>query len=302
MTPTLHTGWWFNGSSGQSSFSRSDYKLTANANLFKVSPKRMESTLFCSSPSVKQTNKKRPQIPKTASFIGWGRVPPVVLQGFAHWTGPAKPCAHGSMQPAIVRFSIHGEVGFHVMCGDRLLVQRVGGLWVTEKTQHKEYFRSGTKLRVILDQLWVLTISYLARERALWKRENSLQSWTVMTNFQTASSTTPTRRILPTTASRTMRTSVPAPHSERTKLRFLTPTIGTWNQHFGIWPFPLAERAFFIHFCAQLSVVIATPAEEIQGGSVLLVNVGGNPVPLRWALKYLSLKYVTQQVKFIAAC
>lgn len=97
--------------------------------------------------------KKRPQIPNTASFTGWGRVPSAVLQGFAHWTGPAKPCAHGSVQPAIVRFFIHAEVGFHVMCGDRLLVQRVGGLWGTEKHNGnifaqgptQGYFRSSLK-------------------------------------------------------------------------------------------------------------------------------------------------------------
>lgn len=90
--------------------------------------------------SNKQTEKKRPQLPNTASFTGWGRVSPAVLQGFAHWTGPAKPCAHGSMQPAIVRFSKHVEVGFHVMRGDRLLVQRVGGLEGTEKHKIRNLF------------------------------------------------------------------------------------------------------------------------------------------------------------------
>lgn len=138
MTPTLYTGWWFNGSSGQSSFSWSDYKLTTNANLFKFLQKGWIPRFSAPAPSVKQTMKtsvfkKKATDSNTASFTGWGRVPSAVLQGFAHWTGPAKPCAHGSVQPAIVRFFIHAEVGFHVMCGDRLLVQRVGGLWGTEK-------------------------------------------------------------------------------------------------------------------------------------------------------------------------
>lgn len=60
-----------------------------------------------------------------------------------------------------------------------------------------------------------LTISYRARERALWKRANSRRSWMVMTSFQTPSSTTPTSRMLPTTASSTILASGPPPHSDR---------------------------------------------------------------------------------------
>lgn len=75
MTPTLYTGWWFNGSSGQSSFSWSDYKLTTNANLFKFPQKGWNPHFSAPAPSVKQTMKtsvfkKRPQIPNTASFTG----------------------------------------------------------------------------------------------------------------------------------------------------------------------------------------------------------------------------------------
>lgn len=67
----------------------------------------------------------------------------------------------------------------------------------------------------------ILTISYRARERALWKRANSLRSWIVMTNFHTASSTTPTSRMLPTTASSTVRASGPPPHSDMGRGKFI---------------------------------------------------------------------------------
>lgn len=58
------------------------------------------------------------------------------------------------------------------------------------------------------------------------------------------------------------------------------------------------QKRLFICFCAQLPLVITTLAEEIQGGSVLWMNVGGNSVPLRRAL--FSMTYVIQQAAFIA--
>lgn len=51
----------------------------------------------------------------------------LVLQGSVRWTGPAAPCAEGSVDPSVVGLPIHVEVCFHKMCSDRLLIQRVGG-------------------------------------------------------------------------------------------------------------------------------------------------------------------------------
>ena len=61
------------------------------------------------------------------------------MEGSAEWggfvpgsvigTGPAAPCVEGSEQSSsVVCLPKHVEVRFHVVCGDRLLVQRVGGL------------------------------------------------------------------------------------------------------------------------------------------------------------------------------
>ncbi len=62
-----------------------------------------------------------------------------------------------------------------------------------------------------------LTISYRARERALWKRANSRRSWMVMTSFQRASSTMPINKMLPTTAKSTVMAFGAIAHSVNTQ-------------------------------------------------------------------------------------
>lgn len=47
------------------------------------------------------------------------------------WTGPAAPCAGGSEQSSVVRLPKHVEVRFDRVCGDRVLVQRVGGHFIS---------------------------------------------------------------------------------------------------------------------------------------------------------------------------
>ena len=51
-----------------------------------------------------------------------------ILQGSVRRTGPAVPCAEGSVDPSVVRLPVHVEICLHKMCRDRLLVQRVGSL------------------------------------------------------------------------------------------------------------------------------------------------------------------------------
>lgn len=57
---------------------------------------------------------------------GGGFVPGSII-----WTGPAAPCAGGSEQPSVVRLPKHVEVCFDRVCGDRVLVQRVGGHFIS---------------------------------------------------------------------------------------------------------------------------------------------------------------------------
>lgn len=258
MTPTLYTGWWFNGSSGQSSFSWTDYKLGTNANLF-VSPKRWNPLFPSPAPFVKPTMKtnvfKKMATNSQRGVVHWVRscsVPcPLGIcswdrscQALRSWINAARRCK--VFHTCWSQFPTH--VWGPVACTE-------GWRPVGDRKTYREHFRSEVNsglfwIIIKSDGLFILTISYRARERALWKRENSLQSCTVMTNFQTASSTTPTRRILPTTASRTIRTSVPVPHSERTKVRFVT-TIRIWNQHLSNLLFPLAEKDFYLLLCTK---------------------------------------------------
>lgn len=46
-------------------------------------------------------------------------------------TGPAAPCAEGSEQSSVVRLPKHVEVRFDIVRGDRLLVERVGGHFIS---------------------------------------------------------------------------------------------------------------------------------------------------------------------------
>lgn len=142
------------------------------------------------------------------------RVQSGVLQGSACWTGPAVPGSDGSMQPSIIGLPEHVEVRFYKVCRDGLLVQRVGGLWERRKEEMTGVCMMSWVCLIESLERTSRTISYRARERAFWKRANSLRSWIVMTSFQAASRTTPTSRMLPTTASSTMRASGPPPHSE----------------------------------------------------------------------------------------
>lgn len=57
-----------------------------------------------------------------------------VLQGSVCRTGPAAPRAEGSVDPSVVGLPVHVEIRFDKVCGDGLLVQRVGGLRVRQET------------------------------------------------------------------------------------------------------------------------------------------------------------------------
>lgn len=275
MTPTLYTGGWFNGGSGQSSFSWSDDKLPTNANLLKFLQKGWNPLLPAPAPWVKQTmktfrKKKRPQNPNPALFTGWGRVPSAVLQGFAHWTGPAKPCAHGSMQPAIVRFFIHAEVGFHVMCGDRLLVQRVGGLWGTEK-HNKNIYAQGPTQGYFISAMGCPSlpshIGPVSVHSGSVKTLSSRERWWPISR-QPAVPLPPGGYCPPLPAE-------PSGHLSQCH------TLKNTKVHF-----------------SQLTINDNNPGRGESGGSVSWGNVGANTVPLRRAL--FSVTHGTQQVAFIA--
>lgn len=78
-----------------------------------------------------------------------------ILQGSVRWTGPAVPCAEGSVHPSVVRLPIHVEICFYIMCRDGLLIQRVGGLWMWE-IQTERYTMAQDKL----DGRWTLNSNW----------------------------------------------------------------------------------------------------------------------------------------------
>lgn len=198
------------------------------------------------------------------------------------------------MQPAIVRFSIHAEVGFHVMCGDRLLVQRVGGLWRTEK-HNENIFAQDYFIAVVGCLSLPFHIGLVSVHSGSVKTLSSRERWWPISR-QPAVPLPPGGYCPPLPAK-------PLGHlSQCHTLKAQKSRL--WHQQSGPeintsvicsshW-----QKRLFICFSAQLLLIITTLAKEIQGGSVLWMNVDGNTVPLRRAL--FSVTYGIQQAAFIA--